>query len=103
MSLTVVLTPEAQDDYSDAVAWYQSQTAGAGDTFAAQVQDVFDRLAATPLLHAKVRGDVRKAVVRRAPYVVLYIPETSRVVVVSVFHTSRDPSVWQGRVPPNPS
>ncbi len=47
---------------------------------------------------AAVYGDVRKAVVRRFPYVVLYREDAAEVVVIAVFHTSRDPSIWQARV-----
>ena len=57
-----------------------------------------DRISANPLIHARVFGDVRRAVVHKMPYIVLYVPEPNRVVVISVFHTSRDPSIWQGRV-----
>ena len=39
----------------------------------------------------------RKAVVSRFPYVVLYREEAGEVVVISVFHTARDPSIWQSR------
>jgi plasmid stabilization system protein ParE len=98
MSLPVVLTPEAQADYDEAYDWYESRQPGQGDIFAAKVQDVLDRIAANPRMHAKVFQEVRKATVTKRPYIVLYIPEATRVTVISVFHTSRDPSVWQGRV-----
>jgi toxin ParE1/3/4 len=58
---------------------------------------VLRRIAAQPRLHAAVYQDVRKAVVSRFPYIVLYREEPGEVVVISVFHTSRDPSEWQLR------
>jgi plasmid stabilization system protein ParE len=62
------------------------------------VQRAFDRLSANPHIHQIVFADVRKAVVRRFPYCVYYRPHADRVEVIAVFHTSRDPSIWQGRV-----
>ena len=65
--------------------------------FAARMQDVFDRIAANPQLHAAVLEDVRKAVVRKFPYCVYYRANAARVEVIAIFHTSRDPSIWQSR------
>ena len=49
-------------------------------------------------MHGFVLADIRKAVVRRFLYCVFYRPYSDRVEVITVFHTSRDPSVWQGRI-----
>ena len=62
-----------------------------------KVREVLNRIAANPRLHAAIYGDVRKAVVARFPFIVLYRDEGTEVVVISVFHTSRDPSIWQSR------
>ena len=48
-------------------------------------------------MHAAVFADVRKAVVARFPYTVFYRAEATRVQVLAVFHSRRDPSIWQGR------
>ena len=59
---------------------------------------MFDRIAANPLIHQVVFADIRKGVVRRFPYCVFYRPHPDRVEVIAVFHSSRDPSIWQRRV-----
>ncbi len=66
--------------------------------FLDRVREVLARIAANPQLHAVVYQEVRKAVVQKFPYVVLYEEEAGEVVVIAVFHTARDPGVWQGRV-----
>ena len=63
----------------------------------AKVRDVLNRIAVSPRLYAAVYGDVRKAVVRRFPYVVVYRVDAAEVIMIAVFHTSRDPAVWQAR------
>jgi plasmid stabilization system protein ParE len=98
MSLPIVLRREASAEFEEAFDYYESQRAGRGVTFTEQVQEVFERIAATPELHAVVLTDVRRAVVPRFPYIVLYRSDGKRVEVIAVFHTSRDPSVWQARV-----
>ena len=98
MSLPLRLLPEAQAEYDAAADWYEDRAAGLGVDFVARVGAVFRRAAANPKLHAKVYGEVRKAVVTRFPYVVLYQEEPDEVLVISVFHTSRDPADWQSRL-----
>jgi toxin ParE1/3/4 len=97
MTLPVIFRPEARAEFDDAHDRYEAQRPGLGDAFAEQVQQVLDRIAATPRLHAVVLGAVRKAVVVRFPYCVFYREEASCVRVLSVFYTSRDPEIWKGR------
>jgi plasmid stabilization system protein ParE len=98
MSLPVRLLPEAKAEFDNDTDRYESQQAGLGVDFVAKVGEVLNRIAHNPRLHAKVYHDVRKTVVRRFPYVVLYREDPGEVVVISVFHTSRDPAAWQSRV-----
>ncbi len=97
MSLPIIFRPEARAEFDEAYDWYEDQHAGLGEKFAEQVQQVLNRIAATPRIHAAAFGDVRKAVVVRFLYCVFYREEASCVRVLSVFHTSRDPRIWQGR------
>jgi plasmid stabilization system protein ParE len=97
MTLPVVLRDEARSEFDEAFDFYEAQRPGLGVAFADRVQEVFDRIAANPQTHAAVFEDVRKAVVARFPYCVFYRAEAARVEVIAVFHSARDPSIWQGR------
>lgn len=97
MTLPVVLRDEARAEFDAAFDWYNSQQAGLGLEFLAEVQKSFNRVAANPQIHPTVFADIRKAVVRRFPFAVFYRPHSDRVEVIAVFHSSRDPSIWQGR------
>ena len=59
---------------------------------------MFDGIAANPRQHRVERADIRKAALRRFPFNVYYRPHADRVEVIAVFHTSRDPAIWQGRI-----
>jgi plasmid stabilization system protein ParE len=97
VSLPVVLRDEAQAEFDEAFDYYEGQRAGLGVQFVERVQQVFDRIAAYLLIHAVVLADIRKAVVIRFPFCVYYRAHSNRVEVISVFHTKRDPSIWQSR------
>src|SRR5437879_340678 len=97
MSQPVILRPEAQNDVSEARNWYEQQREGLGEEFVAVLDDLLARLAATPEMHQIVLRDVRRAKLRRFPYVVYYRILSAHVEVLAVLHGRRDPGVWQSR------
>ena len=97
MSLAVVLRRKAQAEFDEALDWYERQRAGLGVEFVDRVHAVFDRISATPEMHAVVYRDVRKALVRQFPYSVFYRIRADRVVVLTVFHNKRNPNIWKSR------
>ncbi len=98
MTLPVVFLDEARAEFNAAADWYDAQRPGLGTRFISSVQDVLDGIAAMPRMHQAIYQDVRRAVVKKFPYTVLYVVEPDQILVVAVFHSKRDPSIWQGRV-----
>jgi plasmid stabilization system protein ParE len=97
MSLPIVFRRLARAEFDNAADWYEQRRAGLGAAFTAAVQSVLDQISAQPDFYPQVYQDVREALVSGYPYCVYYREEPGQVVVLSVFHTSRDPSIWQGR------
>ena len=95
MSLSVVLLPEAQDEFDEAFDWYEAQQPGLGVMFSDRVQELLDQIAVNPRRHQVVMGEVRRAVMRRLPYSLFYRIEGTKIVVFAVFHAKRDPKIWQ--------
>ncbi len=92
------LRPIAEVELGNAAEWYEQQRPGLGFDFRAAVLATFNHIAANPRLYAVEHSDIRLAPVDRFPtYVVCYRLRPGVVVVVSVFHTSRDPASWQER------
>lgn len=98
MMRTIRLLPEAREEFDNSADWYEDKRTGLGIEFVANVRNVFNRIAANPKLHAITFRDVRKAVVAKFPFIVIYREELDVVLIISVFHTSQDPSIWKRRV-----
>ena len=98
MTLPVRLLPEARVEFNEATDWYEQGRAGLGTTFVTRVRSVLNRIAVDPERHAAIYRSVRKVAVTNFPYIILYREEPDHVLVISVFHTSRDPSVWKSRI-----
>ena len=97
MSTPVVFRAAARFEFDAAGDWYEDRRPGLGASFAAAVQVVLDRIAVQPDGYAVAEGDIREAAVHGYPYCVYYREEAGQVVVLAVFHTSRDSSIWQAR------
>jgi plasmid stabilization system protein ParE len=93
----LVVRPEAQADLLHARDWYARQRAGLGEQFLLAVDEILEQVGATPEIFAQVLKHVRRAKVRRFPYIVYYPILDDRTEVLAVLHGSRDPRVWQQR------
>jgi len=87
--------PEAQQELNDAAIWYDDRREGLGDSFvdavSAKVVDICKMPERFPIVH----NNVRQAIIRRFPFAVYFRVVDDRVLVLSVFHASRDPeSLW---------
>ena len=99
MSRTTRLRPAARREYESAVDWYERQQPGVGSDFYAAVEGVFDDLESDPFRYPIIHKNVRLAPVPGfKSYAVYYEVGRKYLHIISVFHQSRDPAVWQSRV-----
>ena len=80
-----ILSP-AQDEISRIIDFYDAKTAGLGLDFLDDLDRVWPALLEYPELGASHSRDVRRVVLRRFPFVVLYSIEPNEIVVHAVAH-----------------
>jgi plasmid stabilization system protein ParE len=85
----------ARDEFDAGADWYEQRRPGRGAKFTAAVRVVLDRISEQPDFYPQVFEDVREALVKKYPYCVYDRAESNQVLVLAVFHTARDPAVWQ--------
>ncbi|HYV40114.1 MAG TPA: type II toxin-antitoxin system RelE/ParE family toxin [Gemmataceae bacterium] len=100
MTLPLVFRAAAQHEFDEAALRYEAQRRGLGTDFVARVQQVLDEVGKQPNRYPIVLGNVREAPVARFPFCIYYRAKRDRIVILSVFHCSRDPAVWQARIKP---
>ena len=99
MSRPVIVRPLAEQDLVEAQTWYEEKRAGLGSEFRAAVDAAFQRLSESPLLYPSVYRQLRRAVLRRFPYLIYFRVDADRVVVVACLHSRRHPRVVRARIP----
>jgi len=97
MSLPIIFRPIARLEMDEAMGWYQKQKEGLEAEFKDAAVQLLERIAAAPLRFGPVRGEIRRALLRRFPYAIHFVPEPNAVIVLAVFHTKRDPRHLEGR------
>ncbi len=97
MTLAIAFGSAARADIDAAVDWYEDRQAGLARRFLAEVDRCLAIAAEHPLRFAIKHRDIRCAPVRRFPYLIYFVAEQKRIVVLAVFHVRRDPIVWQER------
>jgi plasmid stabilization system protein ParE len=97
MSLLIDFRLEAQAEFDEAFDWYEEQQPGLGVNFVNIVTNILEQISFMPQSCTIVFKDVRRAVVPKFPYSILYKIEANNIVVIAVFHSKRNPKIWQQR------
>ena len=97
MSLLVTFHRAASAELIEASAWYETKRIGLALEFIAEIDSCVSLASKHPLQFAVVREDIRRVVTHRFPYSVYFRAEKHRIVVLAVFHGSRDPAIWLAR------
>ncbi|MGQ0622559.1 MAG: type II toxin-antitoxin system RelE/ParE family toxin [Panacagrimonas sp.] len=97
MSLPVTFRRAARAEFIEAAAWYEAQRPNLGVEFIQEIDRCIALAAEQPQLFADIHKGVRRVTAARFPYSVYFRAEVHRIVVLAVFHGSRDPAIWQRR------
>ena len=97
MALPIVFRRIAKLEMDESISWYEAQRAGLGLDFAAKIDVFLRRIAEMQEQFPQIRGEIRRAVLRRFPYTLHFLIEPDRIVILAVFHVKRNPRTLEGR------
>jgi toxin ParE1/3/4 len=93
----------AQTEFEEAAGWYETQRAGLGFEFIAEVDRVLIRIAheeklVTAPIATVEGGVVRREFVDRFPYIVVFVETSEQRRVIMIRRGTSDPVRWRSRV-----
>ena len=95
----VIFTRVARFELIDAQDWYENEARGLGRRFRAVVDAVIERMIANPRQFPVVHKNIRRALLRRFPYALMFVIDPDEALtVIACFHGSHDPVQWQQRM-----
>jgi hypothetical protein len=95
--------PEAELEAAEAVIWYDDQRLGLGDDFLFELTQALDRIRRGPAELPRLESysglhDVRRCLLKKFPYLVIFAYRPDDVAVIAVSHARRRPLYWLDRL-----
>jgi plasmid stabilization system protein ParE len=84
----------AEEEMLDAAFYYEQQSTGLGQDFLRKVQNAVEEIVQHPTRWPKVRGNIRRRMIHRFPYAVLYEDQPHEILIIAVMHLRRHPAYW---------
>ena len=89
--------PEAEEEFLEAVSYYEARVPGLGERFEAELRTASALLLAHPEIGPLIDAELRKLVLDRFPYYLIYSVSSEVVYIVAVAHERRRPGYWEAR------
>lgn len=81
----------AQSEFDDAIDYYDEQHPGLGSEFAEEVEEALERINHYPEAWSSLSPRVRRCVINRFPYGVLYEVRSEIIIIVAIQHQHQEP------------
>lgn len=94
----VVLTTLAVQELTDAITYYETQQPGLGTEYRGAVRQALLRISKYPSAYPLERPQIRKCVLGRFPYNILYTVEKDLALVIAIANQHQRPNYWIDRL-----
>ena len=98
MSRLLVLEPEAEAEIFNTAGWYEQRNPAACAAFLRAIDRALRLIQDHPEQYQVVYREARRALVDGFPYALFFKLTDREIIIVSCFHTSRNPRAWRGRL-----
>ena len=88
----------ADREVDDAVIWYDNQLAGLGREFLDEIDRSVRLVRAYPEASTEIEPGIRRWLMARFPYSLIYGIDQETIVVIAVAHLHREPGYWVDRL-----
>ena len=95
--MKILFSAYARNELDDAVNYLELEFEGLGYKFKSEVKSAAERIARHPMAWSVERGDIRKCLLHKFPYKLLYSVESDHIFVIAVAHQHREPDYWIDR------
>jgi hypothetical protein len=95
--VTFSFHPVAEAEFNKAIDYYEQIDPGLGVDFAIEVHSAIQRSVSFKKAWPVIDGEIRRSLVRRFPFGILYSIEKEGIFVIAVMHLHRMPEYWKHR------
>ena len=98
--LKIEVHPDVYSELEQSRAWYEERARNLGTEFLIEIDRAFMVIQEAPTmwpLYDKEEG-IRRFLVHRFPYAIIYRFTLTVIQIIAVMHLRRDPDYWQNRI-----
>ena len=95
--MKVIFNELALDELVDAINFYELELPGLGDTFKSDIEKSILRISDYPTSWPMFTKNIRKFVLHKFPYKILYSIENDHIYIIAISHQHRRPNYWVDR------
>jgi len=93
-----VFHPAALTEYSEAVEFYAERRVEIAQIFINAVENTIFKIVESSTRWPVIDEDIRRCLMRKFPYGILYTIEDNFILILAVMHCSREQGYWKDRV-----
>ncbi|MCF6360367.1 MAG: type II toxin-antitoxin system RelE/ParE family toxin [Cyclobacteriaceae bacterium] len=98
MDFDIEFIKEAKLDVSEGFNWYDTKVSGLGSKFLESISNSISFLEKNSYQYQLQYGKIRKVMLTKFPYQIIYFINKRKIIVLGVIHSSRDPTIWENRI-----
>jgi len=88
----------AKEELLSARDYYDDLVLGLGKSFILEIEKTINIINRSPLAYPVTKQNIRKAVIMKFPYSILYIIEGDKIYLLAIMHQKRKPLYWKNRI-----
>jgi len=94
----LIFHKDAKFEFKESINYYHEINAALGLDFIAEVKKSLNQIKAHPTAWIILGGNIRRALVNRFPYSVLYKTNSKQIYIIAIMNLHRKPDYWKERL-----
>ena len=95
--MKIILNEFAAEELEDTVEFYEQQVDGLGSRFKDEIKKALRSIKQNPQAWPPETPDIKKFILYKFPYKILYSIEPDYIYVIAIAHMHRRPQYWSAR------
>lgn len=96
--MKIIFDDLAAEEFNDAIEYYEFQVHGLGKSYREEIKRALRTIKRFPKIGSIEEDDIRRYILHRFPYKIMYSIEKDYIYIIAIAHTHREPSYWIDRV-----
>ena len=95
---SIIFLPEIAPEIEHSVKHYRKHQIGLENIFFDEIENALNKIRENPERFPKIEENIRKYIIRRYPFNIIYTIKSDKIIIIAVAHQKRKPYYWKHRI-----